>query len=52
MASCSISVVNNNSKEHVDLLGDTKNEIDEWSHDYDDHHVSNETRPFEEHELA
>ncbi len=52
MASCSTSVINSSSKEHVDLLGDTKDEVEEWSQDHDDQHVYDETRPFAVHDLA
>jgi hypothetical protein len=31
MASCSTSVMSNSSREHVDLLGDTEDEVEEWS---------------------
>jgi hypothetical protein len=36
MASCSTSVTINSSREHVDHLGDTKDEVEEWSEDHDD----------------
>jgi len=52
MASCSTSAICSRSKEHVDFLGDTKDEVEEWSQDHDDQHLYDETRPFAVHELV
>ncbi len=51
MASCSTSAIGS-SREHVYFLGDTKNEVEEWSQDHDDQHVFDETWPLTVHELA
>jgi hypothetical protein len=31
MASCSTNVIGSSSRENVDFLGDTKDEVEEWS---------------------
>ncbi len=52
MASSSTNAIGSSSRGHVDLLGDAKDEMEEWSQDHDDQHVYDEMRPFVVHELA